>query len=59
METQENITKARKLFGKRVREERVKAGLSLRDLAEATGVSHVTLGEIERGVHGRWPEEFK
>lgn len=37
------------LFAAYLREQRVKAGLSLRALAEALGVSHVFLGEIERG----------
>lgn len=37
------------LFATYLREQRVKAGLSLRALAEVLGVSHVFLGEIERG----------
>ncbi len=37
-------------FGAYVRRHRNAAGLSLRVVAEALGVSHVYLGEIERGV---------
>ena len=47
-------------FGKFLRLERVKAGLSLRKTAQELGVSHVYLGEVERGVRAplardRWP----
>ena len=37
-------------YGALLRERRVRAGLSLRDVAEHIGVSHVFLAEIERGV---------
>jgi transcriptional regulator with XRE-family HTH domain len=36
-------------FGEYLREKRVEAGLSLRHVAERIGVTHVYLGEIERG----------
>ena len=36
-------------FSTYLRRKRVAAGLSLREVADAVGVSHVTLGEIERG----------
>jgi transcriptional regulator with XRE-family HTH domain len=39
-------------FGAYLREKRVAAGLSLRDVAQALGISHVYLGEVERGVRG-------
>lgn len=37
------------LFAAYLRDQRMAAGLSLRALAEVLGVSHVFLGEIERG----------
>jgi PTS system nitrogen regulatory IIA component len=39
-------------FGAYLRERRVAAGLSLREVARALGISHVYLGEVERGVRG-------
>jgi transcriptional regulator with XRE-family HTH domain len=39
-------------FGAHLREKRVAAGLSLREVASALAVSHVYLGEVERGVRG-------
>lgn len=36
-------------FGEYLKRKRVAAGLSLRDVANYIGVSHVTLGEVERG----------
>jgi transcriptional regulator with XRE-family HTH domain len=48
-------------FGAYLRAQRVAAGLSLRQVADSLGVSHVYLGEVERGVRGplardRWPK---
>jgi transcriptional regulator with XRE-family HTH domain len=48
-------------FGKYLRSMRVNAGLSLRQVAEQLGVTHVYLGEVERGMRGplkreRWTE---
>lgn len=40
----------RSAFGRYVRSTRVEARLSLRDVADRLGVSHVYLGEVERGV---------
>lgn len=40
------------IFGAYLRRERVTAGLSLRTVADAVGVTHVYLGEVERGVRG-------
>lgn len=40
------------LFGNYIRQERIKAKLSLRTVADAVGVTHVYLGEVERGVRG-------
>jgi transcriptional regulator with XRE-family HTH domain len=40
------------IFGAYIRHERVKAKLSLRTVADAVGVTHVYLGEVERGVRG-------
>jgi transcriptional regulator with XRE-family HTH domain len=39
-------------FGAYLRRMRVAAGKSLREVAEAVGISHVYLGEVERGVRG-------
>jgi transcriptional regulator with XRE-family HTH domain len=39
-------------FGAYLRDRRVAAGLSLRDVAQRLGISHVYLGEVERGVRG-------
>jgi transcriptional regulator with XRE-family HTH domain len=39
-------------FGVYLRQQRVAAGLSLRDVAQRLGISHVYLGEVERGVRG-------
>lgn len=43
-------------FGGLVRERRASAGLSLREVARSIGVSHVLLGEVERGVRSRLAE---
>ncbi|WP_224364881.1 helix-turn-helix domain-containing protein [Hyalangium versicolor] len=40
------------LFGNYIRQRRVEAGLSLRTVADLVGVTHVYLGEVERGVRG-------
>lgn len=53
-----------KTFGEYLRAKRTDAGLSLRDLAKRLGVSHVFLGEVERGVKGgiardRWNDLIK
>ncbi len=47
-------------FGTYLRATRIAAGCSLREVAEAVGISHVYLGEVERGVRGplkpeHWP----
>ncbi|HKN02074.1 MAG TPA: helix-turn-helix transcriptional regulator [Candidatus Binataceae bacterium] len=39
-------------FGRYLRQKRVAAGRSLREVASALGLSHVYLGEVERGVRG-------
>lgn len=39
-------------FGAYLRQKRIAAGRSLREVAEAVGISHVYLGEVERGVRG-------
>jgi len=49
------------VVGRYLRAKRVAAGLSLRRVAEQIGVSHVYLGEVERGVRPplkreRWPQ---
>jgi transcriptional regulator with XRE-family HTH domain len=38
------------LFGQYIRQRRVEAELSLRFVADQLGISHVYLGEVERGV---------
>lgn len=42
-------------FGEMVREARIQADLSLRQLAEELDVSHVYLGEVERGKRRSLP----
>ena len=37
-------------FGDYIRSERIRAGFSLRHLANQLGVSHVYLGQVERGM---------
>ena len=54
------MTKRRNAFGKYLRQQRVAADISLRGLAKKLGVSHVYLGEVERGKRGplsekHWP----
>lgn len=44
-------------FGTYLREQRVAAGKSLRLVADGLGVSHVFLGEVERGVKRKLPEK--
>ena len=44
-------------FGAYIKQKRIEAGLSLRDIAAALGVTHVYLGEVERGRHRAMPEE--
>jgi transcriptional regulator with XRE-family HTH domain len=44
-------------FGRYIRAKRVEAGLSLRDVARSLGVSHVFLGEVERGARPLFPKE--
>lgn len=39
-------------FGRYLREQRIAAKKSLRAVAELVGVTHVYLGEVERGVRG-------
>ena len=51
-------------FGAYVRRMRVQDGRSLREVAHAIGISHVYLGEVERGVRGpllsdHWPGLLK
>lgn len=48
-------------FGRYLRDRRLAAGISMRKLAERLRVSHVYLGEVERGVRAplkeaRWAE---
>jgi transcriptional regulator with XRE-family HTH domain len=48
-------------LGHFIRNKRIEAGISLRKAAEMMGVSHVFLGEVERGVraslsHDRWAD---
>jgi transcriptional regulator with XRE-family HTH domain len=45
------------VFGRNLKEARLNAGLSLRALAEKLGITHVFLGEIERGVKQVLPEK--
>ena len=44
-------------FGNYLRQARVASGLSLRQVASALKISHVYLGEVERGVRGPLREE--
>jgi len=48
-------------FGKLLREKRVAAGMSLREVADHIGVSHVYLSQVERGkttplTQDKWPK---
>jgi len=53
-----NDTSARtSRFGSYLRQARVASGLSLRQVANALKISHVYLGEVERGVRGPLREE--
>lgn len=45
------------MTGKELREARVAAGLSLRQVADAVGITHVRLGEIEREKVAPWLAE--
>lgn len=45
-------------FGAYLRERRLKAGLSLREVADALSISHVYLGEVERGRRRTLPEKY-
>ncbi|MFA6958364.1 MAG: helix-turn-helix transcriptional regulator [Thermoanaerobaculia bacterium] len=45
-------------FGRYLRIHRVAAELSLRHVADQLGVSHVFLGEVERGVKRKLPEKY-
>ena len=47
----DTISKATQ-FGNYIRRARVAAGKSLREVADAIGISHVYLGEVERGMRG-------
>jgi transcriptional regulator with XRE-family HTH domain len=54
----------RTAFGAYLRTKRIKAGLSLREVARELNVSHVYLGEVERGVRGplkreRWEDVIR
>ena len=44
-------------FGSYLRQARVASGLSLRQVASALKISHVYLGEVERGVRGPLRQE--
>lgn len=45
-------------FGRYLRAKRVEAKLSVRRLAELLGISHVYLGEVERGDRGPLDEKY-
>lgn len=45
-------------FGVYLREKRVEAGRSLREVADALGISHVYLGEVERGRRRALPHKY-
>jgi transcriptional regulator with XRE-family HTH domain len=49
--TEKNMIKTTP-YGALLRERRVRAGLSLRDVADHLGCSHVSFANIERGVSG-------
>jgi len=44
-------------FGRYFRQAREEAGMSLRQAAKALGITHVYLGEVERGVRAPLPEK--
>jgi transcriptional regulator with XRE-family HTH domain len=45
-------------FGRYFRRARVEAGVSLRQAATKLGITHVYLGEVERGVRAPLPEKY-
>jgi transcriptional regulator with XRE-family HTH domain len=45
-------------FGAYLREVRTASGKSLREVADALGISHVYLGEVERGRRRTLPEKY-
>ena len=45
-------------FGRYIRRQRVAAGLSLRKAADRLGMTHVYLGEVERGVRPPLAEKW-
>jgi transcriptional regulator with XRE-family HTH domain len=45
-------------FGRYLRAKRVEAKLSVRHLAKILGISHVYLGEVERGERGPLDEKY-
>jgi len=45
-------------FGEYLREVRTAAGKSLRDIADALGITHVYVGEVERGRRRTLPEKY-
>lgn len=45
-------TSSRSPYGALLRQRRLEAGLSLRDVANQLGVSHVFLADVERGLRG-------
>jgi len=46
-----------KIFGKYIRDIRIELGLSLREVARQLKISHVYLGEIERGTRSSLPKK--
>lgn len=46
------------MFGGYLRTKRERLGVSMRSLAKSLGISHVYLGEIERGQKGYLPEKY-
>lgn len=44
-------------FGEYIKQKRLEAALSLRDVADAIDVSHVYVGEVERGRRRSMPKE--
>jgi transcriptional regulator with XRE-family HTH domain len=45
-------------FGAYLRERRTSAGVSLRSVADELGISHVYLGEVERGRRRLLPDKY-
>lgn len=59
METAGRPARSKGIMLPNLRQERYRAGLSLRDLAEKSGVKHGTISELETGRRGAQPRTLR